>query len=381
MTVSRKIFVSAGETSGDIHAAGLISELTKIHKDIELTGLGGDNLRQIGTELLYHCRDLAMLGFWEVITRLKFFIDVKNEVTRHLRENRPDLVLLVDYPGMNLKIAEEAYKLNIPVVYFILPQVWAWNARRVFALRKFCDLMISILPFEVDFFKQYDIQIEYVGHPLIDVTPLPRSPEEPRFFLEIPKNKPMIALLPGSRRQEIDRNLKVMIDAFEQLSDQSEDLMGVILKAPNLERQEYTQVIGEIPEQVILTDQHKYEYLQAADCAVVASGTATLEAALCQTPSVVIYRTSWLTYLLARMLVKIDMIALANLVAGEKVFPEMIQSEARPDQIAYELRRYLEDDGYRSSIREKLIGVRDNLKPSKAYKRAAELISERFLRV
>ena len=380
MVLGRTILISAGETSGDIHGAGLVAELKKKCGGYDFVGLGGEQLKSEGVQLFYHCRDLAALGFLEVAARIKFFIGVKNEITRYLTENRPDLVVLVDYPGLNLKIAEEAHKLNIPVVYFIMPQVWAWKPKRVIALKNYCRLLISILPFEVDFFKKHDTKIEYVGHPLIDVIPPPRTRKEVRFFLELPNDMRLLALLPGSRQQEIERNLPVMVNTFRKLTKRFENLDGVIIKAPDLDRKLYQKTAGELPPNLEITDQHKYEYIQASNCALVASGTATLETALCLTPAVVMYRTTFLTYLLARMFIKIDSIALANLVAQEKVFPELVQFRARSKSIAYELRKYLEDPDYNELVRSKLSNVRDRLKPKGAYARAADLIRDRVLR-
>lgn len=378
--LGRTILISAGETSGDIHGAGLVAELKKKCGGYDFVGLGGERLKNEGVQLFYHCRDLAALGFLEVAARLKFFIGVKNEITRYLTENRPDLVILVDYPGLNLKIAEEAHKLNIPVVYFILPQVWAWKPKRVYALKKYCQLLVSILPFEVDFFEEHDTKIDYVGHPLIDVIPPPRTRKEVRFFLELPNDRRLLTLLPGSRQQEIERNLPTMVKSFRKLTRKFDDLDGVIIKAPDLDRNLYLNTAGKLPPNLDITDQHKYEFLQASDCALVASGTATLETALCLTPAVVMYRTTMLTYLLARMFIKIDSIALANLVAQDKVFPELVQFRARPGSIAYELRKYLEDPGYNELVRSRLSNVRDRLKPKGAYARAADLIRNKVLR-
>ena len=378
MTSTKRIFFSAGEQSGDMHSAGLIAEMLKLYPELQMSGLGGDNMRELGVDLLYHCRDLAAMGFWEVARKIGFFMKVKRDCVELFKNNRPDLVVLTDYPGLNLKLAAECHKLKIPVAYFILPQVWAWKAKRALLLKKYCDLLLSILPFEAEFFKKYETEVEYVGHPLID-----RIPENPDIGLLKErlgiKNK-SVCLLPGSRMQELTKNLKPMIEAVDLLRRDMPELAVFVIKASDLGDDSYREILGVNFDKVQVVKEKKYDYLQACDCALVASGTATLETALCGTPAAVMYRTSAVTYELARRLIKLNYISLANIIAGREVFPELIQHDASPLKMADVAKSFLTDTERNNTTRAQLNKLRIKLQPSGAYRRTAGLIHERLLR-
>ncbi|HEQ99414.1 MAG TPA: lipid-A-disaccharide synthase [candidate division Zixibacteria bacterium] len=379
MTTQKRIFISAGESSGDFHAAGLVRELLNLNTDLQIEGLGGDNLSKLGVKLLYHTRDLAAMGFWEVIKKLSFFMDVRNDCHKLLMDKKPDLVILVDYPGFNLRLARDAYRLGIPVVYFILPQVWAWKPNRIESLNKYCQMLISILPFEKDFFARYNTEVEYVGHPFTDTIPDEADVSGIRKQLNLAETDKLICLLPGSREQELERNLPPMIEALTILKQKFKNLKGVIIKAENLEIDLYSKKIGKAVDYIEITESEKYSYIKASDSVMVASGTATLETAICGTPGVVVYKTSPLTYFLAKRLVKIDTIALANIVAGERVFPELIQKDAAPERIANEIDKILSDQNHYNDIRNRLSNIREKLEPKGSYARAAKLIYDKFL--
>ncbi len=379
MTTKKRIFISAGESSGDFHAAGLVREMLKLNPDLEIVGLGGDNLSELEVKLLYHTRDLAAMGFWEVIKRIGFFMKVKNDCIRKIREAKPDLVMLVDYPGFNLRLARDAYRMGIPVVYFILPQVWAWKPNRIEILNKYCSMLISILPFEKEFFARYNTEIEYVGHPFTDIIPEEVDTIEVKKRLKMDESDKLVCILPGSREQEIEINLPPMIKALAILKQKFENLKGVIIKAENLEIYLYSKKIGREVDHIEIMQSEKYSHIKAADAVMVASGTATLETAICGTPGVVVYKTSPLTYFLARRLVKIDSIALANIVAGERVFPELIQKDADPERIANEIDKILSDKNHYNDIRNRLSSIREKLEPKGSYARAAKLIYGKFL--
>jgi lipid-A-disaccharide synthase len=379
MKPTRHIFISAGEASGDFHAAGLVKELKAIDSNLQMTGLGGDGLQEEGAKLLYHCRDLAAMGFWEVFRKLRFFLKVRRDCLKVLKTGKPDLVILVDYPGFNLKLAKDASRLGIPVVYFILPQVWAWKPKRTEALKKYCRMLISILPFEKEFFAEYNAQIEYVGHPLIDIIPGDGNASELKSKLGIEEDKKLVCLLPGSRMQELERNLPPMVGAMKFLYKKLDKLQVAIIRARDLSQDLYDSIIADHTGKFHVVEHDKYDYIKTADAAVVASGTATLETAICGTPGVVIYKTSPMTYFLAKRMIKIDMIALANLVAGEKVFPELIQGNARPEMIAKEIEKILTDKSHAEQVKSRLSKIRNRLEPAGAYNRAAKLIYDNFL--
>ena len=378
MTNKKRIFFSAGEQSGDMHTAGLITELLKLYPDLRMSGLGGDGMRELGVDLLYHCRDLAALGFWEVARKIGFFMRVKRECVEQFKNNRPDLVVLTDYPGLNLKLASECHKLGIPVAYFVMPQVWAWKAKRALLLKKYCNLLLSILPFEAEFFGQFEAEVEYVGHPLIDK--IPENPDVSRLREQLGIKNKSVCLLPGSRLQELNKNLQPMIEAVELMRADIPNLTVFLIKASDLDDANYRAILGDKFDKFELVRQDKYDYIRAVDCALVASGTATLETALCGTPAVVMYRTSAVTYELARRLIKLDHIALANIVAGREVFPELIQHEATPAKLAEIARSLLTDTEKNGATRAELNKLRIKLQPSGAYTRAAKLICDRLLR-
>jgi lipid-A-disaccharide synthase len=380
MTSKKHIFISAGETSGDIHASGLISELLRLTPELEISGLGGSNLQNLGTKLLYHSRDLAAMGFWEVATKIGFFMKVKRDCHRFLKDHKPDLIILVDYPGLNLNLAKAAFNLGIPVVYFIMPQVWAWKPKRIYSLKKYCSRLLSILPFEVEFFNKFDTEIDFIGHPMIDLISPTVNPSECRQKLQLEDNMKVITMLPGSRMQVMNKNLPVMISALRILHDKYKNVSGIIVKAPDLKTKLYQDLIGNAPDNVKIIDEDKYEYMKASDAVMVASGTATLETALCGTPGVVIYRTSQLTYFLVKHMININNIALANLVAGETVFPELIQQKATPENIAAAISRYIDDAGYFDNVLERISQIRSKLEPKGAYARGAEIIYNHFLK-
>ncbi|MBD3216776.1 MAG: lipid-A-disaccharide synthase [candidate division Zixibacteria bacterium] len=379
MTSKKRIFISAGESSGDFHASGLVKELLKLNPDLKIEGLGGDNLSILGVKLLYHTRDLAAMGFWEVIKKLSFFMDVRNDCRKHLMDKKPDLIILVDYPGFNLRLARDAHALGIPVVYFILPQVWAWKPNRIEALKKYCNMLISILPFEKEFFARYNTEVEYVGHPFTDTIPDETDLSEIKTKLNLAETAKLICMLPGSREQELERNLPPMVEAFSILKQKHGNIKGVIIKAENLSADLYLKIIGKGNESIELVERDKYDYIKASNAVMVASGTATLETAVCGTPGVVVYKTSLFTYLLAKRLVKIDMIAMANIVAGERVFPELIQKDAAPERIADEIDKILSDKSYSDDIKKRLSNIREKLEPGGSYGRAAKLINRDFL--
>ena len=379
MTTKKRIFISAGEPSGDIHAAGLLKELLLLSPNIRISGLGGDELEKLGARLLYHCRDLAAIGFWEVAKKIGHYIKVKNDCARFMKEQKPDLTILVDYPGMNLKLARISHNLDIPTAYFILPQVWAWNSKRTFGLKKYCHQLISILPFEVDFFNKFGVQIDYIGHPLIDIIPKETNRTALRQRLGFEQDRKIIAFLPGSRGQELQRNLPPMRDAFRLLQNQYGNITGIIIKAPALGVEQYKDILKDRSDSFEIINENRYDYIKACDAAVVASGTATLETALCGAPAVVVYRTSMLTYFIAKRVVQIDTIALANLVAKEIIYPELVQKKATAENIFMELKRIIDDNRHADDVRRRLTGIRESLKPYGAYARGAKLIYERYL--
>ncbi len=334
-----KYFVSAGEASGDLHASHLIKALRDADSDASFAFLGGDEMaREAGCQPLIHYRDMAFMGFAEVLRNLRKVLGNLSAAKKALAESRPDILILVDYPSFNLKLAEEANRLGIPVYYYIAPKVWAWKQWRVKSMRRLCRKVLSILPFEVSFFRSHELDVEYVGNPTVEevAEKLRNLPPRETFIKRIglSDEKPLLALVPGSRMAEIRSNLPVMAAVARRFPS----LQPVVAAAPGID----PQVYGALSSYPVVHDT-TFELVRNSSAALVTSGTATLEAALLRTPQIVCYRHngSKLTYNLYRRLIHLDFVSLPNLIAGREVVPEMLMHRCTPDLVAEELARIL----------------------------------------
>jgi len=364
------VFLSAGEESGDQHGARVARALKERWPGARLVGLGGPRMEAEGVELLAGLDDLAVMGFTEVLAHLPFFWKLERQVESLLDEGEIDLVLPVDYPGFNLRLTRRAARRDIPVLYYIAPQVWAWKKGRAARLARDATHIAVILPFEVPIFEEEGGNVSFVGHPLLDRAE--DVPEREAFFrsLDLDPDAPLLALFPGSRRQELDRHLGPFLGAAERIRERMPDLQVALARPGSVSEEVYGAVSAPV------TDQSR-ALLRHARAALVKSGTSTLEAALERTPFVTAYRTSPVTHFLARRLVSLDRIALANLVAGEDVTPEAIQSEASPEHLAELLLPLLDlDSPQRSEALGRLEKVREALGEPGAAKRVADLAAE-----
>lgn len=366
-----RVMMIAGEASGDLHGSGVVRELKKQNPRVEVFGIGGDKMAREGMSLTYHIRELSFMGFLEVVKHLPTIRSVEKTMTQLLKLKRPDVVVLIDYPGFNLRFARTAKKLGIKVLYYISPQVWAWHTSRVKKMKGIVDKMLVIFPFEVELYKKEGIDVEFVGHPLLEVleTGLDRKGFFRRYRLSTEKR--LLALIPGSRVQEIHNILPVMLEVAERLAAEL-DLEVAISVAPTLQDDFFKTFF---PDRGFhLLKGATYELMENADFALVTSGTATLETACFATPMVVVYRTSWLTYLIGRMLVRVKNIGLVNIVAGTRIVPEFIQHQATARNIVREVLQYLRDDDKLATMRESLSNVRGMLGTHGASKRVANRI-------
>ena len=334
-----KIYIIAGEASGDLHAADVIRELKKLKPSLETRGWGGDLMQKEGTEIVKHYRDLAFMGFTEVIMNLRTILRNIDYCKEDILAFRPDALILVDYPGFNLRIAEFAKEQNIPVYYYISPQVWAWKSSRVYKIKRVVERMFVILPFERDFYKKFNYDVSYVGHPLPDV--IRRRKEnfsDRKQFLSKHSlsEKPIIALLPGSRSQEIARMLPLMLSVKQAFSD----YQFIVAAAPSQPPAFYKSVMGNA--HVTIIEDGTYELLANSEAALVTSGTATLETALMNVPQVVCYKGGNVSYLIARSLVKVAYISLVNLIMEREVVKELIQKNLNPKSLHMELKKILD---------------------------------------
>ena len=361
-----KLAIVAGEASGDLHAASVLRELKKLVPGLQVFGIAGDLVKDEGAEILYHARDLGFVGLFNVLLHLRMFRRVFRELMDRIRTERPDAVLLVDYPGFNLRVARRAKELGLKVIYFISPQVWAWNRRRVHHIARYVDHMIVILPFEEQFYRQHNVPVTYVGHPLIDQMAGIESTAKGGTPVRI-------ALMPGSRRREVDDVLPAMLEAVAILR-RDRQLEPYIVQAPTIERAHIERLVARSgASNVPILPRDRGETLAAADIAISSSGTATLESAVVGTPVVVMYRLGRLTYRIARMLVSLPYFSLVNIVAGRRVVPELMQDEVTGENIAAAVRDLLDPVRYEQA-REDMAEVRRKLGGPGASRRAAEAI-------
>ncbi len=374
-----RIMLVAGEASGDLHGASLARAIHRLSGDIELIGVGGDRMQAAGVDLVYHIRTLAVMGITEVVRHLGEVRAALNSLTAAAEEQSVDAVVLIDYPDFNLTLARRLRKRipDLPIVYYISPQVWAWRSGRVKRIAQLVDRMVVILPFERRIYAGTGLQVDFVGHPLLDAVSFG---DDRAAFAErhsVPPGDNWIALLPGSRQSEIGRLLSPMLQAAKALISQVREPRFLIPVSPTAAGEVYERALARFPQisaHIHLIHDDYYATLEHAAVAAVCSGTATLEAALADTPMVVVYRTSWLTYNLAKLLVDVRHIALVNLIAGRRAVPELVQGEVTGPRIADELNTLLNQEARRDSVLSALAEVRRQLGGPGASMRAAATI-------
>ncbi|QJW91299.1 lipid-A-disaccharide synthase [Spirosoma taeanense] len=336
-------YLIAGERSGDLHGANLIRAIRQYDPAAQCRGYGGEQMEAAGATLRRHYREMAFMGFLEVVKNLGTIRRIMRECQADLLANRPDALILIDYAGFNLRMARFAKRHGIRVFYYISPKVWAWNQRRALKIKASVDRLFTILPFETEFFAKYDYNVEYIGNPLLDA--LADFRPDPAFRKKAGlDNRPVIALLPGSRRQEITSILPAMLAATRQFPE-SQFVVGTVSNLPD---ELYTNLLAAYPHVRRVTDA-AYDLLHVATAALVTSGTATLETALLNIPQVVCYKTTTISYAIAKNLIAVPFISLVNLIAGREVVKELIQSDLTPDQIATELQAVLSEGPWRAA--------------------------------
>jgi lipid-A-disaccharide synthase len=323
---AKNILIVTGEASGDLHGSNLVKELLAIDPSLRVYGVGGKKMRDVGIEIIFDAGDLAVVGISEVLRKAPTIFKAYNKLKRTLDSEKPDLVVLIDYPGFNLRFAKEVKKRDIPIVYYISPQVWAWRKGRSQKIAELVDKMLVIFPFEVSIYQKYKMDVAYVGHPLLDEFDRRVSKDEILENLNLDPAATTIALIPGSRCEEITRLLPVMYEAARIIKKKIPHVQFVLPIANTLDFQFVRGYMEDRSVPVKIVENNFYEVLAISDCAVVTSGTATLEAAFMTVPMVIVYKVSPLTYFIGKSLVKMDYISLPNIVAGKKIVPELIQN-------------------------------------------------------
>lgn len=370
------LMISAGEASGDTHAAHALQALQQQYPDITTFGMGAGDLQAQGTELIVDCRDLAVIGFVDVLLNYHKFLRRLKTLRQAMRERKPDLLVLVDFPDFNLKLAETAKELSIPVLFYVSPSVWAWRPKRIHRIGKLVDHMAVLFPFEVPYYERENIPVTYTGNPLVDDVVCELTQVEAQTKLALQPDKPTVALLPGSRHGELKRHLPVMLETAQRLTQTHPNVQFVMSRASTLSEQDVAAHVHPKTTHLRIIDGDTHTTLRAADAVICASGTATLETALIGTPMVVIYRLSPINYQLMKRLIKIEDISLVNIVAGGSIVPELIQDDATPNSIATQISALLTNQQLANAQRENFAMVREKLGEGGASRRVAEVIAK-----
>jgi lipid-A-disaccharide synthase len=367
--------ISCGEPSGDLYAGALATEILHADPSATVTGFGGDRLRAAGASLAGDFSGLSVTGLMEVARVLPRTYAAYRRLVREAETNRPDVFVAVDFPDFNFRLAAAVRSRGVPVVYYISPQLWAWRRGRMRTMRRIADRVLVIFPFEEGIYREAGIPVQWVGHPLLDLT---REAEPRSSFLarlQLNPDHPVVALLPGSRRNELRSILPDLVSAALLVRRQLPDVQWIVARAPHLPDDVF-EPVARLGAGVVTVEQSTDNVLAAADVALVASGTVTVQAALHECPMVVVYRLSALTYRIGKPFVHVDTYAMANLVAGRRVVPELIQDEFTPDRVAAEALRVLTDPVHAAAVRSALREVRGQLGSPGASRRAAQAVIE-----
>jgi lipid-A-disaccharide synthase len=365
----RKFLIIAGEISGDIHGALLMNAMKKEDSTCHFTGIGGSEMESSGLSSLVPLKKMSIMGFVEVLKHLLFFKDVERIVLKKISIEKPERIILVDYPGFNLRLAKKVKcKFNIPITYYISPQIWAWKEKRINIIKQYVDQILVIFPFEKIWYAERGVNVEWVGHPYLDEWSA-TSKSDLKSQIGLDPDKPLLTLFPGSRKQELDKHLSLCFSAAEKVSKEVPDLQIVLGLAPNVN-------IESIPisENIRVERTHPRRALEAADAAIIASGTSTLEAAIYGTPMVIIYKMNSLSWWISKLLVKTRFAGMPNLIANRIIVPELLQSKATSKSISKQIIRLINPGLARDNTLQNLHNVRDSLGDGNASSKAAMLI-------
>lgn len=368
-----KILISAGEASGDIHAAAVTAALKQIDSSVEVFGMGGDALRAAGGEVLFDIKDHGVMGFVEVIKKLPDLFKLRSDFARVMDERQPDCLVVVDYPGFNMKLAKVAHDKGIPVVSYIAPSAWAWNKGRAKNVAKIVDKVACIFPFEYDVYEEAGAPVEFVGHPLLDIVHPTMERAEAEAWAGKEAGHPLVLLMPGSRLMEIEKMLPNLLAGAKLLKKQLPEVQFAMPRAGTIPLELLQSKIKASGLEIKITEGHNYDLFSVADLALATSGTVTLEAALCGLPSVIVYRTSALNAFIARIVINIPNIGLPNIVAGRQILPELLQEDFTPANVAKTAVELLAPER-RPQLEADLAFMKARLGEPGAVKRVAQLI-------
>jgi len=373
----KKIFIVAGEASGDLHAAELIKEIKRQAPDTEIVGIGGDKMIEAGANILIHQSKIAVMGVVEIAACIRHILNALNLSKTYLQKEHPDLVILIDYPGFNLMLAKHAHKLGIPVFYYICPQVWAWRKGRVKKIKRYVTKAAVILPFEEKFLKTHGVDATFVGHPLLDVVKMENNAKEILNNNNIDTNKKIITLLPGSRHGEVKKIFPVLVQSIKFIKKELPHIETVVGLAPSIDKKFLIDLLKEDDKRLInnikFYSGNIYNLIGHSSLVLAASGTVTLETAILETPLIVVYILNQISYLLAKLLVDVPYVSLVNLVANKEIVPELLQKDANSLNIAKHAVKLLKDENKIYRMKQELKRIKKLLGSNGAAKRAAYL--------
>ena len=369
-----KVMICAGEASGDLHGASVADALKSMQPEIELYGMGGSNMRAAGVDIVYDFADIGVMGFVEILRNLPMFFRLRKFLSRVMDEHRPDVLVLIDYGGFHMALAQVAKKKNIPVVYYICPKAWVWGKWRAKAIAGWVRKVAAIFPFEADIYREAGASVEFVGHPLVDIVHPTMGREAAYRHFGADPHRPLVLLLPGSRYQEVSSLLELMLAAARKVKEQLPDCQFYMPVAATIPMERIESAVQASGVPVTFTRNSTYNLMQIADCAIAASGTVTLEAALMGLPSVIIYRVKTATYWLIRAVANVSHVGLPNIVVGRRILPELIQNDVTADSVSFETLRLMTDPATKARVKADLQEVRVELGQPGAVRRVAHIV-------
>ena len=365
--MNKRILIVAGEASSDLHAANLIKEIKALMPSVKFFGLGGARMEEQDVALLANIVDLAVVGYIEVLKNIRKFKAIFNKLLQEVDKLNPSLAILIDYPGFNMRLAAELKKRNVPIVYYISPQVWAWGRNRIKLIKKFVERMIVIFKFEEVLYKKEGIPVDFVGYPFLDIVRV-ESPLTP------PPGRTTFALLPGSRETEVKRLLPLMLESAKIIQEKIPNSQFLILRSSTVKKELFDQILANYQLPIYIFSDKTYEGLAGCEFALVASGSATLESAILEKPFVIIYKVSWFSWLCLRTVIRIPYVGLVNIVAGRRIIEEFIQYHAQPKRIADYIIKTLSNSQKITFLKNELSHVKLLLGEKGANKRAARIV-------
>lgn len=371
-----KIMFSAGEASGDMHGAKLAEMMKRQDPSVELIGMGGEKMEEAGVRIVYDIKNLGFIGVGEIIRKIPFFFRLRDFLIQTMIDEKPDVLVCIDYPGFNMRLIKKAKEAGIAVVYYILPTIWAWHKSRGNTIAQYTDLAISLFPFEANMYRDMGTNVVYKGHPLVDTVHAAMSRDEAIAYFGLDAQKQTVLLMPGSRMQEVQGLLPTMLAAAEEIHQAVPQVQFLLPRASTIERSVLEQLIGERSIPIHIGESHVYDMMEVSTVAIAASGTATLETALMGLPTLLVYRVSSLTYWLSKILVHIDNIGLPNIIMGRRIMPELWQDDVTADRIADVVVPMLTDTARHDALQKAMADVRSTMGSAGAVQRIAETILE-----